>query len=64
MLCKVINSSKYELEKCINDWLSTGKYEIFDVLQTQDESYVTTTIFYLDIKEVREKKLKKLNDKI
>lgn len=64
MLCKVINSSKYELERNINDWLSTGKYEIFDILQTQDDSYVTTTIFYLDVKELREKKLKKLNDKI
>jgi len=62
MLCKVINSSKYVLEKEINDWLSTGKYEIFDILQTQSDSYITTTFFYLDTKELRKEKLKKLNN--
>jgi hypothetical protein len=63
MLCKVINSSNYNLEKDINDWLSTGKYEIINIFQTQNDLFVTTTIFYLDIKEVREKKIKKLNGK-
>ena len=62
MYCKVINSSKYTIEKEINNWLSTGKYEIFDILQTQDDSNITITFFYLDTKELRKEKLKKLNN--
>jgi hypothetical protein len=52
------------LETEVNDWLSTGKYEITQTLQTEDANmgYVTLTIFYLDKQEVREKKLNKLNN--
>jgi len=63
MKCKVINTSKTLLERDVNNWLSSGKYEIFDILQTQEESYITVTIFYLDLKELRAKKLQKLNNK-
>lgn len=63
MKCKVINSSKKMLETEINDWLSTGKYEITQTLQTEDNmGYVTLTIFYLDKQEVRKKKIDKLNN--
>jgi len=64
MKCKVINSSKSQLEEEVNEWLETGKYEIINILQTEDSSvgYVTLTIFYLDLKEIRKKKLDKLNN--
>lgn len=61
MKCKVINSTKNFLERDINDWLETGKYEIFDILQTQNDLYITITIFYYNLKEIRIKKLNKLN---
>jgi predicted amino acid-binding ACT domain protein len=61
MKCKVINGSKNNLEQLTNDWLATGKYEIVDIQQTQVDSYVTLTIFYLDKQEIREKKLEKLD---
>ena len=63
MKCKVINSSKSQLEEEVNEWLETGKYEIINILQTEDSSvgYITLTIFYLDLKEIRKKKLDKLN---
>jgi len=62
MKCKVINSSKSMLENEINDWLNSGKYEIFDIKQTQEDSYITVTILYLDNKEVRKKKINNLNN--
>jgi predicted amino acid-binding ACT domain protein len=61
MKCKVINGSKNNLEQLTNEWLATGKYEIVEIQQTQIESYITLTIFYLEIKEAREKKLKRLD---
>ena len=61
MRCKVIQSAPGFLEEEVNDWLSTGKYEIINILQTQDNYFVTITIFYLEKNEIREKKLKKLN---
>lgn len=62
MKCKVINSSKTLLEQHTNEWLKTGKYEIINMLQTQDDTYITLTIIYLELKEIREKKLEKLNN--
>ena len=64
MKCKVINSNKYDLEKDVNDWLETGKYEIFNLTQTESASngYITLTIFYLELKEIRKKKLEKLDN--
>ena len=64
MKCKVINTSKKMLESEVNDWLSTGKYEITKILQTEDANmgYVTLTIFYLDKQEIRKKKLDKLDN--
>jgi len=64
MKCKVINSSKNALEKDVNDWLSTGKYEINNVVQTEHSTfgYITLTIFYLDKQEIRKKKLDKLDN--
>lgn len=61
MLCKVIYGTRSNLEQLTNEWLATGKYEITDVQQTQVDSYITLTIFYLDKQEVREKKLEKLD---
>jgi hypothetical protein len=62
MKCKVFNSSKTLLEEDVNNWLKTGNYEIVSVTQTHESpSYITLTIFYLDVKEVRFKKLEKLN---
>lgn len=62
MKCKVINTSKKMLENEVNDWLSTNKFEIIQILQTEDANmgYITLTIFYLDKKEIRKKKLQKI----
>ena len=49
------------LESDINKWLQTGKYEITNIIQTQESSYITLTIFYLELNEVRKKKLDNLN---
>jgi hypothetical protein len=64
MKCKVINVGKINLEQSVNEWLESGKYEITNLVQTQsaDNGYITLTIFYLDLKELREKKLQKLNN--
>jgi len=64
MKCKVINTSKKMLEKDVNAWLETGKYEITQTVQTEDANmgYITLTIFYLDKQEVRQKKLDKLDN--
>jgi len=62
MKCKVITSSKYELEDKINKWLESEKIEISHVVQTDDTVYVTVTIFYLDKNEIRAKKLDNLNN--
>ena len=64
MKCKVINTSKKMLEQEVNSWLETGKYEITEILQTEDANmgYITLTIFYLDKQEVRKKKLDKLDN--
>lgn len=62
MKCKVIISSKYELEDKINKWLESEKIEISHILQTDDTVYVTVTIFYLDKNEIRTKKLETLNN--
>jgi len=61
MKCKVITADKRSLEDRLNDWLSTGKYNISNISQTQDDIYITVTIFYLDIQEERKKKLQKIN---
>lgn len=62
MKCKVINASKYNLENEVNIWMENNNIEIQNVTQTSYEnSYITLTIFYLDKKEIRKKKLEKLN---
>jgi len=60
MKCKVINSYKSNLEIEVNKWLESGKYEIIKTEQTQVDGYITLTIFYLDIKETRAKKIEKI----
>lgn len=61
MKCKVINTSKYNLENEVNVWMENNNIEIQNVTQTSYESnYITLTIFYLDKKEIRKKKLEKL----
>lgn len=63
MKCKVISTSKHKLENEVNKWLSTGKYEITNVTQTEHSTLgVTLTIFYYDSKELRKKKLEKLDN--
>ena len=62
MKCKVISCSNYKIEEKINLWLINNKVEIFKILQTQDNTYVTVTIFYLEEQEIRKKKLNKLNN--
>lgn len=49
------------LEEDINEWLQTGKYEITNILQTEENSYITLTIFYLELDEIRKRKLNNLN---
>jgi hypothetical protein len=63
MQCKVINSVKQSLEEDVNNWLKEVNPEIFNILQSESDSngYITLTIFYFDKKEVRLKKLDKLN---
>lgn len=64
MKCKVINTSKDNMESDVNSWLDSEKIEIFDIIQhINDIGYVTLTIFYYDKNEVRSKKLNKLNSK-
>jgi hypothetical protein len=62
MRCKVINSNKNTLEEKINEWLNTDIFEIFNVVQTQDDEYITITFLYYDKLELRKLKLEKLND--
>jgi len=63
MKCKIFNDNNESyLEKEINDWLATGRYEITSITQSQDGDYITITIFYLTEKELRAKKLRKLNN--
>jgi len=57
MKCKVITIYKTDLEGEVNNWLNSGKYEIIHTEQTQVDGYVTLTIFYMELKEVRSKKL-------
>lgn len=64
MKCKVINASKYDLERLTNNWLNDNDaIEITNVEQTESSTngYVTLTIFYLDLKESRRKKLDQIS---
>ena len=64
MKCKVINTSKNLLQEEVNDWLQTEKIEIINITQTESSNngYITLTIFYLELKEIRKKKLGNLNN--
>lgn len=64
MKCKVINTSKLNLEYETNEWLKTGNYEFVSITQTEsaDNGYITLTIFYLELKEIRFKKLQKIKN--
>lgn len=63
MKCKIFNDdNELDLEKEINNWLTTGKYEIISITQSQGGNYITITIFYLTEKELRAKKLRKLDN--
>lgn len=65
MKCKVFNSIKNTLEDEVNEWLESGNFEIIRTEQTQNETgYVTLTIFYLDGKELRKKKIEKIEKNI
>lgn len=61
MKCKVITDGRLSIEKEINEWLDNNKIEIFDITQSQNDNYVTVSIFYYDKQEIRKKKLEKLN---
>ncbi len=61
MKCKVINEFKDNLELAVNKWLESDNFEIVKMEQSQNEmGYITLTIFYLDIKESRKKKIEKI----
>jgi len=65
MICKVINASKVDLEQLLNDWLKDNPaIEIKYITQTESGSngYITMTIFYLDLKETRKKKLEQIEN--
>lgn len=62
MKCKVINTVKGNLEREINIWLDSKSIEIFSTSQTQDDEYITFTILYYDLTELRARKLDKLNN--
>jgi len=65
MICKVINTSKQELEQNTNKWLNENNgIEIINILQSEssDNGYITLTIFYLNLKESRLKKINKINN--
>lgn len=64
MKCKVFTTSRLVLEQDVNNWLETEKIEIVSVVQTESDQngYITLTIFYLDKNEIRSKKLERLNN--
>lgn len=64
MKCKVFTTGRMFLEQEVNDWLETKKIEIVNVVQTESDQngYITLTIFYLDQNEIRSKKLEILNN--
>lgn len=63
MKCKVIRISNSDiLEEVTNEWLKTDNYEIVNVSQVVKGDFLITTIFYYTEKELRKKKLNKLND--
>ena len=47
MKCKVINSSKKMLEDDINEWLESGKYNIIQILQTEENITGYITLNYI-----------------
>jgi phosphoribosylformimino-5-aminoimidazole carboxamide ribonucleotide (ProFAR) isomerase len=61
MKCKVFTENISNLENAVNNWLSTGKFNIVKMTQSYDV-YVTLTIIYEDIKEIRRKKLDKIDN--
>ena len=62
MKCKVINSDRDSLEENVNYFLNSNNIEIYNMLQTECTSngYITLTIFYDDIKDVKKSKNKNL----
>jgi hypothetical protein len=62
MKCKVITCPLKDLQDEINKWLENGTYEIIETNQSQLDYTITLTIFYLDQKELRSKKLKKIDN--
>jgi len=47
MRVKVIRSSREKvIENKVNEWLSSGEYEVIRALQSQDGVTITITIFY------------------
>jgi len=68
MKCKVFTVNKKILEHEVNEWLQSDevkKFNITNITQTEstDIGYITLTIFYEELKEVRKRKLDKLNKK-
>ena len=61
MECKVIIKEKELLEKEVNDWLDKNKLKIFNITQTENDGFITLTIFYNDLKETRKLKLDKIS---
>lgn len=62
MKCKVFVEHNKALEDKVNKWLESGKYNIITMTQSFDV-YVTLTIIYEDLKEIRKRKLDKISKK-
>jgi hypothetical protein len=63
MKCKVFFNSTKTTEYSINEWLSQNSVNITQMKQSYDEAgYLIVTILYDELKEIRRKKLEKLND--
>jgi len=61
MKCRVISGSGKKIEDAVNNWLDNNKVEIFEILQTENNTYITISIFYYDKTEERKHKLNKIN---
>jgi hypothetical protein len=63
MKCKVFYEDPDYLENDVNDWLKTENIEISHTTQSiDDQGNVILTLFYFTEKELRKKKLNKLNN--
>ena len=63
MKCKVFYNGVKATEDSINEWLSQNPVNVTQMKQSySDTGYLIVTILYDELKEIRKKKLDKLND--